>query len=40
MTILPNLDAAGEEDEVEGQLEKLRHLVFAAGYGSDGRGSK
>src|SRR6202035_3862761 len=31
-----NLDAAGEEDEVEGQLEKLRHLVFAAGDGSDG----
>src|SRR6202142_850140 len=33
---LANLDAAGEEDEVEGQLEKLRHLVFAAGDGSDG----
>src|SRR5208283_1241617 len=33
---LANLDAAGEEDEVEGQLEKLRHLVFAAGDGSYG----
>src|SRR5580704_6480280 len=33
---LANLDAAGEEDEVEGQLEKLRHLVFAASNGSDG----
>src|SRR5580700_1757509 len=33
---LANLDAAGEENEVEGQLEKLRHLVFAAGDGSDG----
>src|SRR5208282_4551154 len=33
---LANLDAAGKEDEVEGQLEKLRHLVFAAGNGSDG----
>src|SRR5580693_4666232 len=33
-----NLDAGGEEDEVEGQLEKLRHLVFAAGDGSDGPG--
>src|SRR6204780_4156923 len=33
---LANLDAPGEEDEVEGQLEKLRHLVFAAGDGSDG----
>src|SRR5580704_11324019 len=33
---LANLDAAGEEDEVEGQLEKLRHLVFAAGDGGDG----
>ena len=33
---LANLDAAGEEDEVEGQLEKLRHLVFASGDGSDG----
>src|SRR5277367_1905973 len=33
---LANLDAAGEEDEVEGQLEKLRHLIFAAGDGSDG----
>src|SRR6202161_4111729 len=35
---LANLDAAGEEDEVEGQLEKLRHLVFAAGDGSYGSG--
>src|SRR5271154_530740 len=33
---LANLDAAGEEDEVEGQLEKLRHLVFATGDGSHG----
>src|SRR5258707_688925 len=33
---LANLHASGEEDEVEGQLEKLRHLVFAAGDGSDG----
>src|SRR6202050_2860565 len=33
---LANLDAAGEENEVEGQLEKLRHLVFTAGDGSDG----
>src|SRR5580658_2840862 len=33
---LANLDAAGEEDEVEGQFEKLCHLVFAAGDGSDG----
>src|SRR5712671_2870739 len=33
---LANLDAAGKEDEVEGQIEKLRHLVFAAGDGSDG----
>src|SRR5580704_19693275 len=33
---LANLDAAGEEDEVEGQLEKLRHLVLAAGDDSDG----
>src|SRR6202045_3738434 len=33
---LANLDAAGEEVEVEGQLEKLRHLVFAPGDGSDG----
>src|SRR5580704_9287748 len=33
---LANLGAAGEEDEVEGQPEKLRHLVFAAGDGSDG----
>src|SRR5271155_2315226 len=33
---LANLDAAGEEDEVERQLEKLRHLVFATGDGSDG----
>src|ERR1700721_4341476 len=33
---LANLDAAGEENEVEGQLEKLRHLVFAAGEGSAG----
>src|SRR5580704_13563169 len=33
---LANLDAPGEEDEVEWQLEKLRHLVFAAGDGSDG----
>src|SRR6202167_5273699 len=33
---LANLNAAGEENEVEGQLEKLRHLVFAAGDGSDG----
>src|SRR5277367_5523904 len=33
---LANLDAAGKEDEVEGQLEKLRHLVFATGDGSDG----
>src|SRR3984885_4519698 len=33
---LANLDAAGEENEVEGQLEKLRHLVFAAGDRSDG----
>src|ERR1700687_2510571 len=35
---LANLDAASEEDEVEGQLEKLRHLVFAAGDGCDGPG--
>src|ERR1700731_1121051 len=33
---LANLDAAGEEVEVEGQLEELRHLVLAAGDGSDG----
>src|SRR5271156_4089148 len=33
---LANLHASGEEDEVERQLEKLRHLVFAAGDGSDG----
>ena len=33
---LANLHASGEEDEVEGQLEKLSHLVFAAGDGSDG----
>src|SRR3984885_8659060 len=33
---LANLDAAGEEDEVEGQFEKLCHLVFAARDGSDG----
>src|ERR1700723_500540 len=33
---LANLDAPGEEDEVEWQLEQLRHLVFAAGDGSDG----
>src|SRR6202045_967393 len=33
---LANLDAAGEENEVEGQLENLRHLVFAAGDRSDG----
>src|ERR1700677_2822794 len=33
---LAALDAAGEEDEVERQLEKLRHLVFAAGDGSEG----
>src|ERR1700691_1821656 len=32
---LANLDAAGEENEVEGQLEKLRHLVFTAGDGGD-----
>src|SRR5258708_16192694 len=33
---LANLHASGEEDEVERQLEKLRHLVFATGDGSDG----
>src|SRR5208282_3401503 len=33
---LADLDAAGEENEVKGQLEQLRHLVFAAGDGSDG----
>src|SRR5271170_4098234 len=33
---LANLDAAGEENEVEGQLEKLRHLVFASRDGSNG----
>src|SRR5580693_6264245 len=33
---LAYFDAAGEEDEVEWQLEKLRHLVLAAGDGSDG----
>src|SRR5271154_1961678 len=33
---LANLDAPGEEDEVEWQLEQLCHLVFAAGDGSDG----
>src|SRR5271169_5144570 len=27
---LANLDAPGEEDEVEWQLEQLRHLVFAS----------
>src|SRR5579862_1961761 len=31
-----NLDAAGEEDEVEGQLEKLRHLVLTSRDGSNG----
>jgi len=35
MTILQP-SASGEEDEVEGSLKKLRHLVFAAGDGSDG----
>src|ERR1700683_3639640 len=35
---LANLDAAGEEDEVEGQLEKLRHLVLATCDGSYGPG--
>src|SRR5580700_1303330 len=33
---LANLDAAGEEDEVERQIEELRHLVLAAGDGSYG----
>jgi hypothetical protein len=33
---LAYFDATGEEDKVEGQLEKFRHLVFAAGDGSDG----
>src|SRR5271170_7386657 len=32
---LANLHTPGEENEVEGQHEKLRHLVFAAGDGSD-----
>src|SRR5580698_2084968 len=35
---LAYFDATGEEDEVERQLEKLRHLVLAAGDGSDGSG--
>src|SRR5271169_5371680 len=33
---LANLDAPGEEDEVEWQLEQLCHFVFATGDGSDG----
>src|SRR6202171_3610576 len=33
---LANLDAAGEEDEVEGQLETLRHIVLTSGDGSNG----
>src|SRR5271155_3739907 len=33
---LANLHASSEEDEVEGQLEQFRHLVFATGDGSDG----
>src|SRR6202046_2798895 len=33
---LADLDAPGEEDEVEWQLEQLCHLVFASCDGSDG----
>src|SRR5260370_14223023 len=33
---LANLHASGNEDKVDGQLAKLRHLVSAAGHGSDG----
>src|SRR5271170_6525599 len=33
---LANLDAAGEENEVEGQLEQFRHLVLTSRYGSNG----
>src|SRR5271169_3623789 len=33
---LANLDAAGEENEVEWQLEELCHLVFASCYGGNG----
>src|SRR6202167_6253052 len=35
---LANLDAAGEEDEVEWQLEQLRHLVFASCDGGNSPG--
>src|ERR1700733_6772616 len=31
-------DATGEEDEVERQLEKFRHFVFATCHGSYGSG--
>src|SRR6202046_3574182 len=33
---LANLDAAGEENEVEGQLEQFRHLILTSGDGSNG----
>src|SRR5271168_4837704 len=33
---LANLDAAGEENEVEGQLEQFRHLVLTSRDGSNG----
>src|SRR5271154_1076888 len=33
---LANLDAAGEENEVEGQLEQFRHLVLTSRDGSAG----
>src|SRR3984957_8612909 len=32
----PNLDPAGEENEVEGQLEQFRPLVLTSRYGSNG----
>ena len=37
---LADFDATGEEDEVERQLEKFRHLVLAACDGSYGSGIK
>src|SRR5271167_307677 len=33
---LANLDAAGEENEVEGQLEEFRHLILTSRDGSNG----